>query len=896
VRLRTAIPLLVASFAVMVTGLGLAHAQQGDDEEDNADQDSIRVPPGRNQVGDDPSVSEAVQRARERRRQLLQGRRNNAQEVAPVRPRRAQADQQRGGGDDDGPGEGELPAEIEPFESGVDYRPTPPGARVTFNLEDADLPDLVRLISTITGRRFILPGKVRSIKASVFAPTKVTAAEAYQAFLSILELNGMTVVPSGRYLKIVETGGIESEPITTYTGESPTPRGDRYLTRLHEVNHISADDAATLLSRFKTTEGNVTAYAPTNTLILTDTGSNIRRMLRILEAVDLPRTGEQIWIEPVYYANASEIADRLAEIFPVGERGGGSSGASAGSDSSSRSARARAAARRRRSRSSDDDDAATVGTRSSGSRISKILPDERTNSLVILATEGAYVRVLELIRRLDVPLEGDGRIHVHYIQNGDAEEIAGTLQSLIGGSSGRTASRGGQRGGQSGAAASATAAAGGGDVFEGQIRITAHTPTNALVITSSVQDYAALRRVIDRLDAPQRQVFIEAVIMELSVTRSNSLGLSFHVGAEGPVDGALALAGFQAGNTATPSLSPELLTGLALGVRGPDIPRSQELIGISVPGFGVAINALASSGDANVLSTPHVIALNNVQAEITVGENVPLQTSGIPTGAFGGLGALAGAQGQTGQAAGLGNLAAGGFAGAGGIPRQDIGTTIRITPHINESDEIRLEIEEEISERGATEGTLGVVSITKRTATTELVVRDQQTVVIGGLMRDTVTTSEDKVPVLGDIPILGALFRDTTTSTQKTNLLLFLTPYIIRGPEDLRSIYERKMRERQEFIDRYFVFGDQEYQPAIDYGRTRGLVSEIINEVDAVLEEEALLAEAQAQPPPEHIPRPPVGEGVEFEEELEDGDVVITPESVAPQESEPEDDEEREDG
>jgi len=863
VRLRTAIPLLAASFAVMLTGLGLAHAQQ-DDEPEDGDQDS---PSGR-------ELSDAVKRARERRRAILRGQTGNAQEA----PSRRRNDDDEDEGDDAPPGS----PEIEPFETGVDYRPTPPGARVTFNLEDADLPDLVRLISTITGRRFILPGKVRSIKASVFAPTKVTAAEAYQAFLSILELNGMTVVPSGRYLKIVETGGIENEPITTYTGESPTPRSDRYVTRLHEVDNISADDAAQLLSRFKSSEGNVTAYAPTNTLIITDLGTNIRRMLRILEAVDLPRTGEQIWIEPVYYANASEVAERLAEIFPVGERSSGSSASKSSSSARQRTARARAAARRRSS-GGDSDGASTVGSRSSGSRISKILADERTNSLIILATEGAYVRVLELIRRLDVPLEGEGRIHVHYIQNGDAEEIAGTLQSLIGGGGGRSAAS--RSAGQRGAQASAAAASGGGDIFEGQIRITAHTPTNALVITSSVQDYAALRRVIERLDSPQRQVFIEAVIMELSVSRSNSLGLSFHVGAEGPVDGALALAGFQAGNTATPTLSPELLTGLALGVRGPDIPRSQELIGISVPGFGVAINALATSGDANVLSTPHIIALNNVQAEITVGENVPLQTSGIPTGALGGgLGALAGlGAAQGGQQGGLGGLAGAGLTGGLGIPRQDVGTTIRITPHINESDEIRLEIEEEISERGATEGTLGVVSITKRTATTELVVRDQQTVVIGGLMRDTVTTSEDKVPVLGDIPILGVLFRDTSTSTQKTNLLLFLTPYIIRGPEDLRSIYERKMRERQEFIDRYFVFGDQEYQPAIDYGRTRGLVSEIINEVDTVLEEEALLAEARSRPPPEHIPRPPVGEGVEAEEDLDEGDIIIAPDAPEPE-------------
>ena len=216
-----------------------------------------------------------------------------------------------------------------------------------------------------------------------------------------------------------------------------------------------------------------------------------------------------------------------------------------------------------------------------------------------------------------------------------------------------------------------------------------------------------------------------------------------------------------------------------------------------------------------------------------------------------------------------------------------MGTRITITPHINEADEIRMEIQEEISERGATEGDLGVVSITKRMAKTELVVRDQQTVVIGGLMRDSVVTSETKVPILGDIPLLGILFRRTERSTQKTNLLLFLTPYIIRSPADLRSIFERKMRERQEFIDRYFVFGDHDYEPPVDYSRTRGLVGEIINELGNIEVERRLLEEAMARPPPEHVPREPVGSVPPSETGAGSGDVVISPDGEEPPPEEP---------
>jgi general secretion pathway protein D len=878
-RARFAIPILLLSAAVMVAGL--ADAQQ----RPQIPAPRLPLQPGQLQPAQRALQKQAEERAAEEAaKQVKQG--------PPAGGGAAGGGGGAGGGD-----QGALggPPNVAQFETGLDYRPMPPGAPVTFNLEDADLPDLVRLISQITGKRFILPGKARSIKATVYAPTKVTAAEAYNAFLSILELNGMTVVPSGRYLKIVESAGIENQPIPTYTGGSATPGDDRYVTRMHRVENVSAEDVAQLLSRFKTREGNVTAYAPTNTVIMTDLGSNIRRMLRLVEAIDVGRTGEQIWIEQIHYANATELAARLQEIFPVGQPSGGGGGGAPQQPQPPRPGRAARAAAAQQGATAG----ATVGSRSGETRITKILPDERTNSLIILATERAYLRILELIRQLDVPLEGEGRIHVHYVQHGDAEEISSTLSSLISGQGGAGAARGAQAGQAAGAGGAAAAS---GALFEGEIRVVAHKPSNALVITSSLHDYAALRRVIERLDERRRQVFIEAVIMELSVNRSRTLGLSFHGGIAGfPEDGSLALFGANAGPDPPPSslafpADQSSLTGLALGVRGPNIPESQQLIGLSIPAFGVVLNALATSGDANILSTPHIIAMDNVEAEITVGENVPLQTNlglgGLGGGGLGGLGALAGLAGAEGQgAAGLAGLAglAGGFGGA--VPRQDVGTTIRITPHINDADEVRMEIQEEISQAGSsTEGTAGVRSLSKRTAKTELVVRDAQTVVIGGLMRDEVVNNETKVPILGDIPLIGVLFRTNTRITQKTNLLLFLTPYIIRDSSDLRAIFERKMRERQEFIDRFFVFGDHDYDPPVDYSRTRGLVQEIINELGEIAVERELLEALRAQPPPEHVPRPPVGR-VEVEVQPGEGDIVIVPDegdqSGSPQTIEP---------
>jgi general secretion pathway protein D len=238
----------------------------------------------------------------------------------------------------------------------------------------------------------------------------------------------------------------------------------------------------------------------------------------------------------------------------------------------------------------------------------------------------------------------------------------------------------------------------------------------------------------------------------------------------------------------------------------------------------VLINALASTNDADILSTPHILATDNVPAEINVGQNIPLQTN------FGGFGGIPGL--PTGGAAGaspLGALGGLGF-GVGTAPRQDIGTKVKIVPHLNDSDEVRLEVTEEISDVTGQQpiGTLGVVPFSKRTAQTQLVVQDQQTVVIGGLVRNRIARTDTKIPLLGDIPVLGALFRSRSTSLQKSNLILVLTPYIIREQADLRTVFERKMQERQEFLDHYFVFSDQtDYQPPKDYSRTNGLLEDI---------------------------------------------------------------------
>jgi general secretion pathway protein D len=384
-------------------------------------------------------------------------------------------------------------------------------------------------------------------------------------------------------------------------------------------------------------------------------------------------------------------------------------------------------------------------------------------------------------------------------------------------------------------------------MFEGNITITEDKATNSLVISSSPRDFAQLRLVVEKLDQKRRQVFLEAVIMDVSVARSSTLSLAYHgatttniVGGEDSV----ILGGFNPGSSIAPGA--DQLQALALNVRGPEIDAGQAIPGlppgVSIPAFGVFLNALAESGDSNVLSTPHVIAMDNTEAEINIGENVPLQQN-----LGGGFNPA-----QLAQAAGGAGANAGALAGLGGLggfnfnaQRADVGTKVKITPHINDENQVRLEIQEEISETGAPSGALGAVSITQRTAKTTVVVDDQQTVVIGGLMRDTKEQQRQKIPILGDLPVLGFLFRNSTERMRKTNLLLILTPHVIRDQRDLRQIFQRKMQERQQFLDRYFVF-TSEWEPPLDFTRTNGLVEDI-RQAYVALDERARI-ERESQP------------------------------------------------
>lgn len=770
-------------------------------------------------------------------------------------------------GADDG---GRRPYKLAPADlnsdAGPAYVKASPGSRVNLNFTEVELDELTRSIALATGKRFIIPAKVRSLKSSIFSPTPVSSAEAYQAYLSVLAANGMTVVPSGRFLKLVESDTAPSQPLAMCVDGESCPAGDRMITRLHKLNFVSVADMVQVMERFGTGDSAIVAYAPTNTMIVTDYSSNIRRMLRIVQELDVQGVGTQVWVEPVHFASASEAAEVISALFETE--------APQRSEKTSSQAQVRSKAKRGKQQATRQG-ASTIGSGPSN-ELSMIIPDERTNQLIIVASHGAYLRIIELLQRIDVQVGGgNGQIRVHKLENATAEALATTLSNL-------TAKTSTKRGRSKSKAPVKEAAS----LFEGEVQVTADIETNALVITGSDRDYASLKQVIDELDVERRQVFVEAMIMEVSILGKREGGVSFHGGREdemtidGETKSVPSFGGtlFPVGTSGTMSsakIDPSILQGLALGLQGPALESS--VLGMSIPSFGVVVQAYQTSSDVNILSTPHILAMDNTTAKIQVGSSVPVSTSIGSSSAFSSL--LSSATSEDSSDRDIPSS----FFPTYNISREDVGIEMEITPHINQSDQVRLEIQVQVSEI-IEEGELGP-DIGKRLAATTCVVDDSQTIVLGGLVTDTTTQGVSKVPILGDIPLLGRIFQRRTNRTTKRNLLIFMTPHIIRDQSDFRRIFTEKMRERQEFIDRFTAFDRSEDPIDIDYERTNGLLEEInrtVAQLDAEAEERRLLAPVEE---PEHTPQPPLG--ATHDEPLEEPPPVIIEEASEPEEQEP---------
>jgi len=648
-------------------------------------------------------------------------------------------------------------------------------AVVQMDFQDQELKIVIDTIARATGRNFIYDDRVRG-RVTIVSPTPMPVDQAYAVFESVLQVKGFTIVETpGGAMKVIPLRDAKETSVETVASSRPPPNRDRFVTRLIPLRYIDAESIVNTLKPLVSKDAAMAAYGATNTVILTESASNIRRLLSILESIDIELYKEELAVIRVEFADASTMAQQISEIY----------GAQVASATSAVRRTTRTSSRR------STTTAAAIGTppglpAGQAGKV-RILTDERTNSLIVLAPKTQLEEVRRLVRKLDVPVAGGGRIHVYYLQHADAEELGQTLSTMISGVP--AAPSGGAPGGAAGAQAIRAAVTG----LAGGISVTADPATNSLIIQASQEGFNTLAAVIEKLDVARPQVLVEALIMEVDVGNSEELGFN---GLLRLVSGDIDVTVASATDTDTlRAISEAVAGGAAAGATG----GLSEAVGPFLASFfkdsitnddgtegdgnviqGI-LRAAARDSGTNILSAPHILTSDNEEAEIRIGDNIPIISSRL--------------DGATG-------VAGGGLSTSVNVERQDIGVTLRVTPQITEGDTLRLDIFQEITatnealqtEVGNAED-VGVALSNRRIENT-VVVADGDTVVIGGLISTDYQDTVTKVPWLGDIPFFGWLFKTTERVSRKVNLLVFLTPHIVRSKEQLVA---QTIRKREEF-------------------------------------------------------------------------------------------------
>jgi len=659
---------------------------------------------------------------------------------------------------------------------------------VTFK-PDTDLKDLMTWVMGFTCKNFLIDPRILASgkKVTIMSPNKMSAGEAYHLFLAALSTVGLTVVPKGNALKIIDSERAKHDTVPIL--RAPPDSSDQVVRYVVRPVYAQPDTLKAAFMAIKSDAGDVTSIG--SMVLITDFASHVHDMMQLAKLVDVPGGTEGIYTIPVKHGDATKMSQMLTQIFgaaPAGPVPAQPAGATA-----------------------KPGDAATEHP-------SKILVDERTNTLVVAATEHAYLRAKALVDRIDIQndIEGGGTIHVYQLSTAVAEDVAKTLQQALEGGS-RNPTQKPPPGGavapggppqptpppSTGTAADALTGA-----VTGTVRVVADNKSNKLIVTSSGRDYIAIRDVIRELDMPRRQVFIEMVVLEVQLNDVMKLGTSSHGTLPFP-GGGIGIAGVQAPDLKSTSISTlASATGLVGGLLG---PLKNTALGQSFPSYGVLFTAMQDHSLTNVIDTTSQIALDNEDSKYSVGENVPYSRGVMPV-------SPTGVTSQT----------------VTNIDRKPLELQLTIKPHISAGDMVMLEITHKSEDFTGRDPVLNEPIWATRNIETKTVVHDQQTVVLGGLIQHHENTTATKVPLLGDIPLLGHLFKYTTKTKTKTNLVILLTPYIIRDQFDMQLIRERKTREYEEFAQSNAVLNAAKFEPAMDYRKKRGVVEEINQSVLSV--------------------------------------------------------------
>ncbi|MBF0303089.1 MAG: type II secretion system secretin GspD [Desulfamplus sp.] len=617
---------------------------------------------------------------------------------------------------------------------------------VSIDFNDVDINLFIKFISELTHKNFIVDNRVKG-NVTIISPSKISVKEAYRVFESVLNVHGFSTVEAGDVIKIIPSPDARSQSLDTMiinssSGSRSSFRetdlgssagggasfaggsGDKMVTRIIPLKYADAEEMKRIFTPLVSKGSVILSYPDTNMLIITDTNSNIKRLLKIINVVDVMGIGKKMSVIPVEYADAVKLVNNLSEIFTARSRG---------------------------DKGKEDPD-----------MMVKLVADERTNSVVLLASETETERVKQLISLLDqkVP-KGEEKVRVYYLEHASAENLAKVLMEIP-----TTADNNKQEAGKKST-----------PILSKSIRITADKATNSLVIMGDKEDYPVLEEVIAKLDIPRAMVYIECLIMEVNVTSGFELGTEWRAGEGFDSDNSgndqgVYFGGFGGGgsnpysNFNTIATTGTLPAGFTVGVMG----KTLKIGNLIFPSIGAVVQAYKSNKDAHILSTPQILTTDNEEASLTIGKNVPYQTRSAADNAT-----------ET----------------YSSYEYKDVGITLKITPQISKDRLVRLNVFQEITKLDSVNQTNNNDRPTtlKRQIQTTLIVEDGNTVVIGGLIDESLSESQKSLPCLGDIPGMGYLFKTVSKGADRTNLYVFLTPKVVKNPLEAQKIYQDKKEQ-----------------------------------------------------------------------------------------------------
>ena len=684
--------------------------------------------------------------------------------------------------------------------------PVPPGQRgrfVVLNFDNADIETVVHAASEIVGFNYVLAPDVRG-KVTVQTSGRIPQEDVFGVMLAILEVHGFTAVKSGNLYKIVRIEGARERAVPTIVGLEPDPNrtADEVITQIVPVRFSSVADLATLLRPLVSQRGNLVAHRETNVLMVTDSANNVRRLLDIVRMVDVEIALDELQIIQIRYADAADLATILNQLFASGRlrRTGGTGtvtpGAPAAPPPTAPGTLAPPTAPGARP-------PAVSGTETTGAdRAPLIVAERRSNSLIVYARKHELETVRRLITQLDVNIYGGRRVFIYYAENAKSKELAATLNSIYGGrdsvptttGTGTGPGRAGQPalpppppGTSSGQFLTPAAVGTIGDLgaIEGQVRFIGDEVTNSIIVTTFPRNWPEIETTIKQLDRQPRQVLVEVLVAEITLTDDLRLGVDWAV-----KSGRFNFAS-QSISTASPSAIAPLSRILPIA-EGSALAVNPGLTAFTFATnqFMLLLNALASLNLINVLSNPHVLTSENKKAVINVSASVPIVTSQqVPIG------------GTTQATTGTTSTQA--IVGTQSVEYRDAGVILTVTPRIGEQGTVALDIKQEVNAIGPAQPPTGSPQIIKREAETSVVLMNNQTLVLGGLIRDAVTTADRGVPFFKDIPILGYLFGAKVRTVEKTELLILVTPRVIGTALDAARITDEIRRSTPELEDTF---------------------------------------------------------------------------------------------